>query len=405
MQTITPESEQEIIAVILQCIDQGTSLRVVGAGKSIPDVVASNHISLNMVKFSGIISINVNRQTVTVQPGLLIDDLCNYLWDEGFTLEGIGSVNGQTIGGLIATGSHSQGAEMGNFSTNVVAVRLIDGLGQVQVLTKENQPDIFDAVPISFGCLGVFTEVELKIVPRYFVLDTRRVYSFRKQRSHLINILNTTPSLVRFRPDLGLSVSLTLSRFEENEKPEQAVKSYQGYLINFTSYHSDIVLNRLQKLKMKLRFVLFRIKRFLQQKKEIEFTYKSLGYAIPIENTEKALVALDKYFKSNFPNLRGNFALRITRSDSLWLSQSYQRNVCHIGCYCRSQLDSLHHFQDIETILIELGGRPHWGKYFIIEQQNFVQLYPRWSDFLALKQKMDPHGVFQNAWTQRVFNQ
>jgi len=404
MQTLTPETERDIIEIIQQCVNQGTSLRVIGSGKSIAEVVASNHISLSMKRLSCIVSINMNRKTVTVQPGLLIDDLCDYLWDKGFTVNGLGSVNGQTVGGIISTGSHSQGAEMGNFSTNVVGMRLIDGLGQVHVFSKENQSDVFDAIPISFGCLGVLTEVELKIVSRYFVLDTRKVYSFRKQRSHLINILNSTSSLIRFRPDLGLSVSLTLTRFEEHSKPEQAVKSFQGYFINFTSYHKDIVLSKLQKLKMRGRLFPFRIKRFLQQKKEIEFSYKSLGYAIPIENTEKALLALDKYFKSNFPNLRGNFGVRITRSDDLWLSQSYQRDVCHIGCYCRSSGDIIVHIHNLETILIELGGRPHWGKFFTIERQNFAQLYPKWSDFLELRQKMDPNGVFQNEWTKKIFS-
>jgi hypothetical protein len=143
----------------------------------------------------------------------------------------------------------------------------------------------------------------------------------------MINILKNSPSLVRFRPDLGLAVSLTLTRFEEHNKPEQAVKSFQGYFINFTSYHTDIVLSKLQKLKMKLNLLPFRIKRFLQQKKESEFKYMSLGYAIPAEKTEKAIIVLDKYFKSHFPNLRGNFGLRITKSDELWLSQSYQKRT------------------------------------------------------------------------------
>jgi FAD/FMN-containing dehydrogenase len=405
MQTLTPETERDIIEIIQQCVNQGTSLRVIGSGKSIAEVVASNHISLSMKRLSCIVSINMNRKTVTVQPGLLIDDLCDYLWDKGFTVNGLGSVNGQTVGGIISTGSHSQGAEKGNFSTNVVGVRLIDGLGQVHVFSEENQSDIIDAIPISFGCLGVLTEVELKIVPRYFILDIRKVHPFRKQKSLLIAMLQNSPTLVRFRPDLGLAVSLTLTRFEEHSKPEQAVKSFQGYFINFTSYHKDIVLSKLQKLKMKLKLLPFRIKRFLQQKKEFQFTSQNFGYAIPVEKTELALIMLGKYFKSNFPSLLGNFSLRITKSDNLWLSQSYQRDVCHIGCYCRSEKDILVHVYNLETILIELGGRPHWGKYFTVERQDFAQLYPKWSDFLALRQKMDPHGVFHNDWTKKILNQ
>ena len=31
------------------------------------------------------------------------------------------------------------------------------------------------------------------------------------------------------------------------------------------------------------------------------------------------------------------------------------------------------------------------------------KLYPRWDDFCALRAKVDPHGMFVNAYAQRLF--
>ncbi|MDX1965494.1 MAG: D-arabinono-1,4-lactone oxidase [Pirellulales bacterium] len=51
------------------------------------------------------------------------------------------------------------------------------------------------------------------------------------------------------------------------------------------------------------------------------------------------------------------------------------------------------------TALYELyAGRPHWGKYCPLPAVTLSQLYPRWSEFVAIAKKYDPPGQFANAW-------
>jgi FAD/FMN-containing dehydrogenase len=57
-----------------------------------------------------------------------------------------------------------------------------------------------------------------------------------------------------------------------------------------------------------------------------------------------------------------------------------------------------------ENILRSLGGRPHWGKPFDTTKVDLASVYPKWQEFKALRQTMDPNGVFENEWTRQIFS-
>lgn len=50
-----------------------------------------------------------------------------------------------------------------------------------------------------------------------------------------------------------------------------------------------------------------------------------------------------------------------------------------------------------------LGGRPHWGKLQTRDAAYLEGVYPRFGDFLALRDRLDPDRRFSNAYTTRVF--
>jgi L-gulonolactone oxidase len=49
-----------------------------------------------------------------------------------------------------------------------------------------------------------------------------------------------------------------------------------------------------------------------------------------------------------------------------------------------------------------LGGRPHWGKMHYRDAASLRTAYPRFDDFLAVREQLDPGRVFANAYTERV---
>ena len=55
-----------------------------------------------------------------------------------------------------------------------------------------------------------------------------------------------------------------------------------------------------------------------------------------------------------------------------------------------------------EKYLRPLGARPHWAKWFYSTSKELAPLFPRWNDFIQLRDKLDPRGVFQNPYLRRV---
>jgi L-gulonolactone oxidase len=48
------------------------------------------------------------------------------------------------------------------------------------------------------------------------------------------------------------------------------------------------------------------------------------------------------------------------------------------------------------------GGRPHWGKRHFQTAATLAESYPFFEDFLAVRNRLDPEGTFQNQYLDRV---
>jgi len=58
--------------------------------------------------------------------------------------------------------------------------------------------------------------------------------------------------------------------------------------------------------------------------------------------------------------------------------------------------------RDVERVLAPFEPRPHWGKVFEMQAPALARAFPRLADFAALRRRVDPDGVFGNAFLQRV---
>ena len=47
-------------------------------------------------------------------------------------------------------------------------------------------------------------------------------------------------------------------------------------------------------------------------------------------------------------------------------------------------------------------GRPHWGKLHTRTASDLEPAYPRWQEFQALRDRLDPDRMFTNAYLDRV---
>jgi len=59
-------------------------------------------------------------------------------------------------------------------------------------------------------------------------------------------------------------------------------------------------------------------------------------------------------------------------------------------------------FAAFEAIVAEHQGRPHWGKLHTLGADRLGELYPRFGDFLAVRDRLDPGRTFTNDHLRHV---
>jgi L-gulonolactone oxidase len=109
-------------------------------------------------------------------------------------------------------------------------------------------------------------------------------------------------------------------------------------------------------------------------------------------------------FRAHFP-----IEVRFVAGDDIPLSPASgagRDGVCFIGiiAYRPYGTDAPHadYFAMYERVMERLGGRPHWAKAFRATGAELAPRYADWAVFQRARARLDPGGVFVNAFTARV---
>lgn len=89
-------------------------------------------------------------------------------------------------------------------------------------------------------------------------------------------------------------------------------------------------------------------------------------------------------------------------ADDVALSTASGRDSAYIAVHLPAGQDTAAYFGLVQSITDEVGGRPHWGKLHDLDAAALATRYPRFGEFVAQRDVVDPTGVFANAYLDRV---
>ena len=130
--------------------------------------------------------------------------------------------------------------------------------------------------------------------------------------------------------------------------------------------------------------------------------FREMEYALPAANVRPAFKALralidDRGWRIGFP-----VEVRFAASDDRWMSTAHGRASGYIAVHRYWREDPTEYFEAVEEIMLGFDGRPHWGKMHTLGAQTFRERYPRFDDFVALRDRLDPERLFRNPYLDRV---
>lgn len=148
-------------------------IRPVGSGSSTTRCTTTNGGTvLDLGDMNRVL--RIDRDTVTVQPGITLAELAEILSDEGKELVGGFDLANRTVGGAVCAAGleASIAGDAGQFAAHAVQIKVVSPTGR-KFVVNESTKSLITLLRLSYGLLGVVYEITLRIRPvRGFTVQT-----------------------------------------------------------------------------------------------------------------------------------------------------------------------------------------------------------------------------------------
>ena len=74
----------------------------------------------------------------------------------------------------------------------------------------------------------------------------------------------------------------------------------------------------------------------------------------------------------------------------------------NVPCHAYPRSDYHGWFAAAESLFVAYGGRPHWGKLHTCDLAYIREVYPRFDEFRAVRDRVDPDRLMANGYLHRV---
>ena len=409
----SPRDETQVVDAVASAIQKRQKVRVTGSGHSFTPAVATDGLLLNIGKLSGIYSIDRQAGTVTVGAGTTLNDLNRLLGNEGLAMPNLGDIAYQTVAGAISTSTHGTGRNIPGLAAQVVGMRLVNGIGELVDATTDTHTDVLDVGRVSLGALGVLTQCTLKVVDA-FALEAHEMPMKLDHVLDDIDELKTSNDHFEFFWIPHTKWALT-KRNNRTTEPLQPLPRVKGWVEKtFMENYAFGALCHVGRIRPQLIPRLATALPSSGSRKYIDQSYKifasprlvrfyEMEHSIPSAALPDALREIRSMIERKGYLLNFPVEVRFTGADDVPLSTSYGRESAYIAVHVFKGMEYESFFRDVEDILRAYDARPHWGKIHHRHADELRALYPRFSDFLAMREHLDPNRVFENAYTKQVF--
>lgn len=399
-----PTSVSEVQSIVAA----STKVRAVGSRHSFNTIADTTGDQISLASLERVVELDSQERTVTIDGGIKYGELATRLHESGWALANLASLPHISVAGACATATHGSGAGNGNLATAVRAMELVTASGDRVLMSRDDDPELLDALTVGLGAVGIVTRLTLDVEPTFAI--SQRVYEN-------LPMPTAVDRLAEIMAD-GYSVSL------------------------FTSWRADIVEQLWRKELVagdngddddasSPRFGAMPAMRNMHPIAELsaEPCTEQLGVAGPWHerlphfrmgftpssgeelqselfvaraDAPAAMQALVDLHDVLAPVMMIS-EVRAVAADSLWLSPCYQRDCVALHfTWIQSWPDVQPVLAQLEAALAPFAARPHWGKLSTLDGSELRSRYPQVDLFAQLAAEWDPGQKFRNAYLDAI---
>ena len=329
----------------------------------------------------------------------------------------MGDIDQQTLAGAISTGTHGSGGHAAGLAAQLVGLELVTGTGEVLRASAEENPDVFAVARVGLGALGVLTTLTFQVEP-LFVLEAHEQpmswdaalggFDQMTAESHHVDMYwfpHTDRVLLKRndRLDVDLDEAEPLPRWR-------------------AALDDDLLSNRLFGVLCAVGNAVPG-RRPADQPGQRPRCWGRAPTATSRTGCSPPSAASSSARWSTPCRARPAWR-RCARPGRCWTPpgsgwasrwRCAPRRPTTSPCRPPSGRDSLYlafhvhrdaehreYFALMEQVMRAHDGRPHWGKVHTRTAADLAPAYPRFEEFLAVRDRLDPDRVFANPYLRRV---
>jgi L-gulono-1,4-lactone dehydrogenase len=409
-----PASSAEVAAEVTKAAADGLPIRMAGSGHSFTATASTDGVLLHPGGMTAVRSIDPAAGLVTVEAGCPLSALNSALLACGLSLTNMGDIQVQTVAGATQTGTHGTGRDSGSMAAQLAALELVLADGSVVTCSADDpQPDLFNAARVGLGALGIVTAVTFRTEPLFLL-------TAREEPMRWSEVISRLPELTSENEHFEFywfphSEGCLTKRNNRSAGPARPLPGWRYWLDDEFLSNSAFgaacrlghlapaaipTVNSLASRAMSPRTYTDSAFKVFTSPRRVRF--KEQEYEIPREHLADVLAEIRALFGRKDWRISFPIEVRVTPADELWLSTASDRESAYIAFHVYHLSPHEDYFLETEAIMTAVGGRPHWGKMHTRDAEYLRGVYPRFGDFLALRDKLDPGRRFGNPYLQQV---
>ncbi|MEA3536378.1 D-arabinono-1,4-lactone oxidase [Rhizobium sp. CC-YZS058] len=386
-----PTSEAHLAEMVAQAAGEGLGVRCAGSGHSFTPVALTSGLHLTLSDMQGVTAIDRERKRVSVSAGTTINTLGKILKENGLSLINQGDIDSQALAGALTTGTHGTGATLGNMASQIVGMRLVQPDGSILVV-DERDTDLLNAARVSVGMLGVISEITLQVMESYNLHKKLWRCTFEE-------CMEQHDALAASHRHFGFFWCPVPESRHCYCLPDTASVSTTEQLHDVCEMK---VIDITDQPPMERGFEKIA---YSSEIYPIEYVpnFHELEYAVPVRYGKEACRQVRALMLSKHPTCIYPIEYRFTAGDPGWISPFFEQDSITLSVSGEPGTDYWDYLRDVDDILRQFGSRPHWGKLHFLTGEDVTALYPRAGDFKALRERLDPGGIFLNDHLRQLF--
>ncbi|WP_314224446.1 D-arabinono-1,4-lactone oxidase [Streptomyces zaehneri] len=413
---VTPASVDELAEAVRRAAEDGLKVKAVGTGHSFTSIAATDGVLIRPQLLTGIRNIDRDNMTVTVEAGTPLKRLNLALAREGLSLTNMGDIMEQTVSGATSTGTHGTGRESASIAAQIKGLELVTADGSVLTCSEkgtEEERALFAAARIGLGALGIVTAITFAVEPIFLLTAREEPMPLDKVLADFDELWAENEHFEFYWfPHTGSTNTKRNNRSAGPRKPVSQVSSWveDEFLSNGVFQVAQWVgraapatiptIAQVSSKALSARTYTDIPYKVFTSPRRVRFI--EMEYAVPREAVTETLRELKAMLDRSGLRVSFPVEVRTAPADDITLSTASGRDSAYIAVHMFRGTPYQGYFTAAERIFTAHEGRPHWGKVHTRDAEYFAGVYPRFGEFTALRDRLDPDRLFQNDYLRRV---